>query len=105
MSHQLRRQAHRCRKPSTPKTGEELKESRRAYQRQYYREHRDKAREYQRLYNMTYKKKYTGRHPGLIYQREAKRMTFTTVDLMAAPVEKVAVMLAQILDGKRLFTL
>jgi hypothetical protein len=64
--------------PPTPKTGEELTHP---------------------------QEKRTGRHSGLICQREAERMTFTTVDLMAAPVEKAAVMLAQILDGKRLFTL
>ena len=81
-------------------------EGRREYQRRYYEEHKDHAQEYQRLYNLKHKKSTNRkgcRPPKLV--RETVKQYFTPSDIMHMPAERAAVVVQQILNGERWFTM
>ena len=110
MIYQLRRtskpRATKKRLPDDQVSAETLK--RREYQRRYYQLHKDKAKAYQREYHLTHKKRKGRKNkkgPGFEVEREVVRQTYNASDIMAAPPEKAAHMIDQILGKERFFTM
>jgi hypothetical protein len=77
---------------------------RRLYLRNYYLKNKEKAQAYQRMYNLKYKKKFKKTDFDDVGRSEIREV-FNICDIMKASPEKTAIIINQIVDGKRSLTL